>query len=137
MLSLIFIFTTACGSDDDGKKDTSSKKDNTVTSSEKDDDKKDTSSTESKKDESETTSSGTDVIYNEGTKKAMLNFDKGLDMFGEKSISIIGDSISQGKNTEKMYNDSWVSLFKNAINKKYCIFSLIILPLQPNYYKIP
>ena len=124
MLSLIFIFTTACGSDDDGKKDTSSKKDNTVTSSEKDDDKKDTSSTESKKEESQTTSSGTDVIYNEGTKKAMLNFNKGLDMFGEKSISIIGDSISQGKNTEKMYNDSWVSLFKNAINKKYDTYNM-------------
>lgn len=57
--------------------------------------------------------------YLEGEVMDLLNFETGLDMYGEKSINIIGDSISQGKNAEKLYDDSWAAIFKKAINKKF------------------
>lgn len=122
MLALIFIFTTACGSSGD-ETDTSSKKED-VTSSQQDDtsSKKPSSSASSNssnKNSSNESSSQNDETYYEGDKKALLSFNKGLDMFGEKSINIIGDSISQGLNSEKMYDQSWASLLKKSLYKKY------------------
>ena len=57
--------------------------------------------------------------YLDGDVMDLLNFETGLDMYGEKSINIIGDSISQGKNAEKLYDDSWAAIFKRAINEKF------------------
>ena len=56
--------------------------------------------------------------YSEKEVEELLNFEKGLDMYGQKSINIIGDSISQGKNAEKLYDDSWAALFKGALGEK-------------------
>ncbi len=51
------------------------------------------------------------------TPTLALDYDEGMDMFGEQSINIIGDSISQGIGTAKMYDNSWASLFKGAVNE--------------------
>lgn len=45
-----------------------------------------------------------------------LVFDKAMGLYGEKSINIIGDSISNGLSSGAIYNNSWVSLFKNSVN---------------------
>ncbi|MBQ9414415.1 MAG: SGNH/GDSL hydrolase family protein [Clostridia bacterium] len=41
-----------------------------------------------------------------------------VDAMGEHAITILGDSISHGANAEDIANDSWVALFKKAINAK-------------------
>ena len=50
---------------------------------------------------------------------AVFDFSEGKDMYGDKTINIIGDSISQGLNSDLFYDNSWVSLFKEVIAKKY------------------
>lgn len=50
---------------------------------------------------------------------AIFDFSEGKDMYGDKSINIIGDSISQGLNSDLFYDYSWAALFKEAIAKKY------------------
>lgn len=49
----------------------------------------------------------------------VFDFTAGKDMYGDKTINIIGDSISQGLNSDLFYDNSWASLFKEAIAKKY------------------
>ncbi len=46
-----------------------------------------------------------------------LNFDEAKGLYGEKSIAIIGDSISHGTASVLKYNNSWPVLLKNSINK--------------------
>lgn len=48
----------------------------------------------------------------------VLNFDKGMDMFGEKAVNILGDSITQGLDAFELYDNSWASLFKGALNDR-------------------
>lgn len=48
-----------------------------------------------------------------------LTFDKAMSLYGEKSINVIGDSISHGMQSGKMYNNSWTNLFKNSFNKQF------------------
>ncbi len=48
-----------------------------------------------------------------------LIFDKPMSIYGEKSINIIGDSISHGMQSGKIYNNSWTNLFKNSFNKQF------------------
>lgn len=62
--------------------------------------------------------------YSDVAIKDLLVFDKGLDMYGEKSINILGDSISQGLNAPNLYDDSWASLFKGAVNKKFGSYNM-------------
>ena len=50
---------------------------------------------------------------------AIFDFSEGKDMYGDKTINIIGDSISQGLNSDLFYDYSWAALFKEAIAKKY------------------
>ena len=50
---------------------------------------------------------------------AVFDFSEGKDMYGDKTINIIGDSISQGLNSDLFYDNSWASLFKEVITKKY------------------
>lgn len=65
---------------------------------------------------------GYTVIYNFeipetdfGGIKDILVFDSGKDMYGEKAVNIIGDSISQGLNAGNLYDHSWASLFKERL----------------------
>lgn len=151
LLSLVMLFCTACGEqkEEGGKinptggstvgtsstnKDTASKED---TTSKEDTSKEDSSKEEisSKNDSTSSNSSVKETVikvesYAEGDKKDLLKFDKGLDMFGEKSINIIGDSISQGFNAPKLYDQSWVSLFKNALNAKNGTYNLGFVSLH-------
>lgn len=50
---------------------------------------------------------------------AIFDFSEGKDMYGDKTVNIIGDSISQGLNSDLFYDYSWAALFKEAIAKKY------------------
>ena len=50
---------------------------------------------------------------------AVFDFSEGKDLYGDKTINIIGDSISQGLNSDLFYDYSWAALFKEAITKKY------------------
>lgn len=50
---------------------------------------------------------------------AVFDFSEGKDMYGDKAINIIGDSISQGLNSVEFYDNSWASLFKEVLAKKY------------------
>jgi len=50
---------------------------------------------------------------------SVFDFSEGKDMYGDKTINIIGDSISQGLNSDLFYDNSWASLFKEVIAKKY------------------
>lgn len=38
------------------------------------------------------------------------------DIYGDTAVNVVGDSISQGLNSGEMYDKSWVSIFKNALN---------------------
>ena len=64
------------------------------------------------------------VSYYAGSKADWLGFGEGKDVFGEKSISIIGDSISQGKNSVRMYYDSFAARFKRALGEKYGAYNM-------------
>lgn len=66
-----------------------------------------------------TTSANKGETYSEGNAVDLLDFDKPRDLFGETSITIIGDSISQGLNAVDLYDQSWASLFKNAVSKRF------------------
>ncbi|MDD6160537.1 MAG: SGNH/GDSL hydrolase family protein, partial [Oscillospiraceae bacterium] len=49
----------------------------------------------------------------------VFDFTEGKDLYGDRSISIIGDSITQGRIAPLHYDQSWVALFKKALSKKY------------------
>ena len=66
-----------------------------------------------------TTSTNKGETYSEGNAVDLLDFDKPRDLYGETSITIIGDSISQGLNAVDLYDQSWASLFKKAVSKKF------------------
>lgn len=55
---------------------------------------------------------------------AVFDFSEGKDMYGDKTINIIGDSISQGLNSDLFYDNSWASLFKEVIAKKYGTYNI-------------
>lgn len=59
------------------------------------------------------------VIVGEESHVELLNYDRARDAYGETSISIIGDSISQGLNAGNLYDDSWASIFKTAFNRHF------------------
>ena len=71
-----------------------------------------------------TTSANKGETYSEGNAVDLLDFDKPRDLFGETSITIIGDSISQGLNAVDLYDQSWASLFKNAISKRFGAYNI-------------
>lgn len=48
-----------------------------------------------------------------------LEFGEGKNRFGEKSIHIIGDSISEGVQAKAIYNNGYPALLKNSLNKWY------------------
>lgn len=50
---------------------------------------------------------------------AVFDFSEGKDMYGDKTVNIIGDSISQGLNSDLFYDYSWAALFKEVMAKKY------------------
>lgn len=50
---------------------------------------------------------------------AIFDFSEGKDMYGDKTVNIIGDSITQGLNSELFYDNSWAALFKEVMAKKY------------------
>lgn len=53
------------------------------------------------------------------TKKNLLDFSVGKDMYGQKTINIIGDSISQGIGAGDMTNKSYPYYIRKAIKEKY------------------
>ncbi len=117
VLTLILMLTTACGSkenDKDKDKDTSKKPSSSQGTSNTDDSASE-NETENEKNNNKKTET---ISYYEGSKSELLKFEKGMDVFGEKSISVIGDSISQGQNATKMYDEAWVSLFQKSLNSK-------------------
>ena len=57
-------------------------------------------------------------------QEALLEFDNPRGLFGEISINIIGDSISQGLNSEKLYDNSWAALFKKAIGNRFDAYNI-------------
>ncbi|MBO7217295.1 MAG: SGNH/GDSL hydrolase family protein [Clostridia bacterium] len=48
-----------------------------------------------------------------------LEFGEGKSPYGEKSIHIIGDSISEGAQAKAIYNNGYPALLKNSLNKWY------------------
>ena len=48
-----------------------------------------------------------------------LEFNEGKNSYGEKSIHIIGDSISEGAQAKAIYNNGYPALLKNSLNKYY------------------
>lgn len=60
----------------------------------------------------------------ENTQKDLLNFDRPRGLFGEISINIIGDSISQGLNSEKLYENSWAARFKKAVGDRFGAYNM-------------
>lgn len=60
---------------------------------------------------------GVYIFDNESTPTLVFNEAKSF--YGEKSINIIGDSISHGMSYGNIYNNSWTILFKNSFNKYY------------------
>lgn len=48
-----------------------------------------------------------------------LEFSEGKSPYGEKSIHIIGDSISEGAQAKAIYNNGYPALLKNSLNKWY------------------
>lgn len=105
LLALSLSLCTACGQGEQTSKPSSSTEQNS--SSGKDENK---------------TENGPNIAvtsYNDKDIKDILHFEKGMDIYGDKTVNIIGDSISHGFNAEKLYADSWVSLLKKSINKKY------------------
>ncbi len=48
-----------------------------------------------------------------------LEFNEGKNSYGEKSIHIIGDSISEGAQSKAIYNNGYPALLKNSLNKWY------------------
>lgn len=59
------------------------------------------------------------VTVGQKRNRELLDYDKPKDVYGETSVSIIGDSISQGLNAGNLYDDSWASIFKNAFNQHF------------------
>ncbi len=58
-----------------------------------------------------------DGFYLFGKDFPTLNFDEAKSPYGEKSIHIIGDSISHGMQAGAMYNYNYPTLLKNSLNK--------------------
>lgn len=60
----------------------------------------------------------------------IFDFSEAKDLYGDKTISVIGDSITQGLNSELFYDNSWVSIFKNVMAAKYGTGSIGFVSLQ-------
>ncbi len=56
--------------------------------------------------------------------KDILKFEKGMDIYGDKTVNIIGDSITQGLNAPRLYDESWAALFKKALNEKHGTYNI-------------
>ncbi len=59
------------------------------------------------------------VSLGEKKNPELLDYKEPKDVYGEMSVSIIGDSISQGLNAGNLYDDSWASIFKASFNQHF------------------
>lgn len=144
LLSFVMILCCACGNNQNDKdKDTGSNKTSASANDVYSDDFFDDffESEDAADDTSSGSNSYTETVlknedYTDGDSKVIIDFSKGKDMFGEKSISIIGDSISQGLNARYLYDQSWASQFKNKINQKYGSNNIGFVSLSSYYSSI-
>lgn len=74
-----------------------------------------------------------EIADTENIGETILNFDTGMDLYGERAINILGDSISQGLDSQRFYDQSWSSLFKGALNQSLGTNNLGFVSLNCSY----
>ena len=73
------------------------------------------------------------VSLGERKNPELLDYNEPKDVYGEKSVSIIGDSISQGLNAGNLYDDSWASIFKTSFNQHFGSYNMGFVSFNDGY----